>query len=356
LPIGGFTFVGVLLFLRLESPPRKKLSILEQLQSLDPLGLLFFAPSMVCLILALQWGGTTSAWSSPKIIALLTTFALLFTVFLIIETLTPETAMAPPRIILNRSIAGSMIFFAALSGALMALIYYLSLYFQATQSLSATQAGLHMLPLLLSFVTVGIISAMAVQKSGYYVPCAFVSAVFCALGAGLLSTLHPQARSAQWMGYQVLFGVGTGAGFQVASLVAQTVLARDDVAIGVALVFFVQQLGGAVFLAVAQNVFAARLVRALSAIAGLDATVVVDSGATGIRAVVAPEQVVGVVAAYGFALTRVFVMAAALSACMVFGAAALEWRSIKGKEKEGEAVAGGGGAEEEQEDKSGRGE
>ena len=37
-----------------------------------------------------------------------------------------------------------------------------------------------------------------------------------------------------------------------------------------------------------------------------------------------------VVVAYNFALTRVFVLAARLGACMVLGAVVLEWRSIKG--------------------------
>ena len=35
-----------------------------------------------------------------------------------------------------------------------------------------------------------------------------------------------------------------------------------------------------------------------------------------------------VVGAYGYALTRVFILAAALSACMIFGALCQEWRSI----------------------------
>src|SRR5205085_4672467 len=76
LPIGGFTIVALLLFLHLESPPREQLSLLDQLKRLDPIGLFFFVPSMACLILALQWGGTAYPWSAPKIIGLLVTFAI----------------------------------------------------------------------------------------------------------------------------------------------------------------------------------------------------------------------------------------------------------------------------------------
>ena len=36
---------------------------------------------MVCLILALQWGGSTYAWSAPRMIGLLVTFAVTFVIF-----------------------------------------------------------------------------------------------------------------------------------------------------------------------------------------------------------------------------------------------------------------------------------
>ncbi len=105
----------MVLFLHLESPKREKLSILAKIKRLAALGIIFLIPSMVCLILALQWGGTTYSWSSPTTIGILVTFAVLFLSFVLVEVLTPETAMAPTRLILNRSIAPSMIFVFLLS-------------------------------------------------------------------------------------------------------------------------------------------------------------------------------------------------------------------------------------------------
>lgn len=118
-------------------------------------------------------------------------------------------------------------------------------------------------------------------------------------------------------------------------LPAQTVLPRADVPLGLALMFFCQQLGGAVFLAVSQNVFSSTLVRSLSGIAGLDARAIVNTGATNLRRVVPKDQVAIVVKAYSHALTRVFVLTAILSACMVLGALAIEWRKISRKPKNG---------------------
>lgn len=320
----------MLLLLHLESPPREKLTVLDQLKRLDPLGLLFFVPSMVCLILALQWGGTIYSWSAPKIIGLLVTFAVLLVVFLAVEALTPETAMAPTRVILNRSVGGSMLFMLFLSGGMMAVIYYLTLWFQAVQGQSAMEAGIRTIPLVLSLVVVSIVAAIFVEKVGYYLPPMLLSPVLCAVGGGMLLTLTPDAGSNHWIGYQVLYGFGIGCGFQTSTLVPQNVLPGTDVPLGMALMFFMQQLGGSVFLSVGQNIFSSQLVDSLSGIAGLNTEAIVNTGATALRNIVRPNELKKVTDAYSYALTRVFILTAALGACMILGVVMVEWKSIKG--------------------------
>lgn len=323
----------IIFFLHIESPKREELSILNQIKRLDPVGVLFFIPSIVCLILALQWAGTIYSWSNPKIIGLLVTFAVLFICFIVVEVLTPETAMAPTRVFLNRSIAGSMVFMLFISGSMMSAIYYLTIWFQAAKSTSATKSGVYTLPLILSFIVLGIASAVMTQKIGYYVPSMLVAVVLCSTGAGLLSTLSPTSGKGAYFGYQFLFGTGIGFGFQTSMLPAQNVLPRADVPLGMALMFFMQQLGGAVFLAVGQNIFSTRLVHDLSGIAGLDTNTIVNTGATAIRDVVLEDELPVVINAYSHALTRVFILAAGLSAAMLFGALPVEWKKMGGEKK-----------------------
>ena len=350
LPIGGFTIAAVLLLLHLETPPREKLSLLGQLKQLDPLGLLFFVPSMVCLILALQWGGTAYPWSAPKIIGLLVTFAVTFVMFFIVEALTPETAMSPTRVVLNRSVGGSMFFMLLLSGGMMAVIYYLTTWFQAAQDKSAMEAGIRIIPLVMVFVVVGTIIAIFTEKVGYYVPAMLLCPVLCAVGSGMLSTLHPNADAKHWIGYQMIYGIGIGSGFQTCTLAPQHVLPAADVPLGMGLMFFMQQLGGSVFLSVGQSIFSGQLVDRLSGIAGLDTETIINTGVTAVRKIVPASELGTVVNAYSYALTRVFIMTAALSACTVFGALSVEWKSIKGEKggaskigkamEEGESKAG----------------
>ena len=286
---------------------------------------------MVCLILALQWGGITCSWSSAKIIGLLVTFAVTFVAFLVVEYLTPKTAMAPTHVVLNRSMAGSMLFMLLLSGGMMITIYYLAIWFQAAQAKSAMEAGIRTIPLMLTLVLVGIVAAIFTQKVGYYVPAMLLAPILGAVGAGMLSTLKPSASSSQWIGYQVLYCFGIGSGFQTSTLVPQNIIPRADVPLGMALMFFMQQLGGSIFIPVAQNIFSRQLVIDLSGIAGLKPETIVNTGATALRSVVPSSELDTVIDAYSYALTRVFILSAALSACMIFGALPVEWKSIKTK-------------------------
>jgi MFS family permease len=334
LPIGAFTLLVIFFFLRLTPPPPQaqaasKLSLVAKAKRLDPLGLFFFIPSIVCLILALQWGGTTYSWSAPNIVGLLVTFAVLFIVFLIVEFKLPDNAMAPPRVILNRSVGASMFFTFMSSGAMMCLVYYLAIWFQAAQGQSAMDAGIRTIPLVISLVLAGIVAAVITQKIGYYVPAMLFASVVASVGAGMLSTLTPSSGTGAWMGYQILYGIGVGAGAQSANLAAQTVLPREDVPLGTAMMFFVQQLGGAIFLPVGQNLFSSSLVKSLAGIAGLQPDIIINTGATDLRKVVPASELGSVLHAYSSACTRVFVLGAALSACMILGAAAVEWKSIK---------------------------
>lgn len=337
LPIGAVTLAIISFFFHLDAPKREGLTVMQQIQRLDPVGIFFFVPSIVCLVLALQWGGTTYAWSDAKIIGLLVTFAVLLVIFIVVETLTPETAMAPPRVVLNRSVLGSLIFTFLNYGSIMAIAYYLAIWFQVAKGLSATHAGINTIPMVIAMVIASIISAKITQRIGYYIPAIIVCSILSAIGAGLLSTMTRFSDHSYWIGYQVLFGLGLGCGGQQASLAAQAVLPKKDVPLGLALGFLMQQLGGAVFLSVCQNVFATKLVDRLDGVAGLDAQQIVDTGATAIRNIVPADEIDTVVDAYNFGITRVFLIAAVLSACTIVGPALMQWTSIKDK-KEVEAA------------------
>jgi MFS family permease len=63
LPFGAVTIVAVHFFLRNPDRELTKLPLEEKLLQLDVLGTILLVPAVICLLLALQWGGQVVAVS-----------------------------------------------------------------------------------------------------------------------------------------------------------------------------------------------------------------------------------------------------------------------------------------------------
>ena len=96
------------------------------------------------------------------------------------------------------------------------------------------------MPLILSLVIFSLLAGGIVTTTGYYNPWMILCVIMAPIGAGLLSTLQPDSGHAKWIGYQVLFGIGLGSGFQQPMIVAQASLPMADVPIGTAIMAFAQ--------------------------------------------------------------------------------------------------------------------
>lgn len=340
LPIGAIVIVAVMLILKPTEPFKKGLSAKEKLLQLDPLGTFFLLPCLICLLLALQRGGSSLAWSNGKIIALLVVFVVLFAAFIVVQVTTQKTAQIPARIIKNRSMLAGGFFVFCVAGSMMNMVYFLPVWFQAVKGVTAENSGIRTLPLVLSLVLGTITAGIATSKIGYYTQFAYISAVLMPVGAGLISTLQVDSGHSEWIGYQVLYGYGLGLGFQQAQLAAQTVLKRVDVPTGLALMVFMQTMGGAIFISVGQNILTSHLVSGITQLVeGVDPAMIVNTGATELRHLVPADQLPAVLEVYNDALRQVFLISVGLSATAILGALGLEWKSVK-KGKKGVAKQG----------------
>lgn len=151
------------------------------------------------------------------------------------------------------------------------------------------------------------------------------------IGEGLLTTFVPTTGSNHWIGFQFLAGFGIGFGLQAPNLSIQAAVKPEDIPTGMAIMFFAQQLGGAIFVTVGQTILSTSVVSALSHIPGLDAEAIVKAGATELHRLVKPEYVPDVIAAYNHACVTIFRAALALSAAHLLAAVGMPWISIKKK-------------------------
>ncbi|CAD0013159.1 unnamed protein product, partial [Aureobasidium pullulans] len=315
----------------------KKLSVgwKNRIMDFDPAGTVIFLPMIICLLLALQWGGSTYPWSSGRVIALFVVFGVLLAIFVSIQFYVGEKATIPPRIIKQRTVAASAWFGVSLGAAFFLFVYYLPIWFQAIKGVSATKSGIMSLPLILGVVICSVVAGGLVTTFGYYSPFMWASSVLMAIGAGLLSTFKVDTGHAEWIGYQALFGIGVGLGMQQILIAVQTVLPAADIPTGTAIVMFFQTLGGALFISVGQNVFTNKLVSGLkAAVPDLDPAIVLSTGATELKSAIGEQYRDGVLQAYNDALTNSYYVAVALATLSIIGSAAVEWKSVKGKKIE----------------------
>lgn len=342
LPFGAITAVFIFFFLHLPAGRGglKAASVKEQILSFDLEGTLLFIPGIVCLLLALQWGGTTYPWKSGRIIALFILAALLIIGFLGVQVWKQERATVPPRIFKNRTVWAGSFFGATLGAAFFVMVFYLPLWFQAIQGSSAVQSGIKNLPMILSVVVMSLVGGGIVTVFGYYTPFMLLSSVLMGVGAGLLTTFTIDTGSNHWIGYQVIFGMGVGIGMQQTMVAVQASLPSKDVAIGTAIMMFAQTLGGALFICVAQNVFQNKLIQNVAATflehgIKLDPIRVVTLGATQIgHASEDPAINTLIQIAYNDAVTTAFYVSTALGAVSIFGSVLMPWNSVKGKKIE----------------------
>jgi hypothetical protein len=131
------------------------------------IGLLIFIPAVVCLLLALQWGGSTYPWSDGRIIALLVVFGVLGIVFLAFEYWKGAGATLPVRMLARRSVAAAAWNCFCNGGAFLTFIYYIPFWQQVIRDVNAVESGVGLLPFVLGVVIMAMLSGVLVSKFGY---------------------------------------------------------------------------------------------------------------------------------------------------------------------------------------------
>lgn len=164
--------------------------------SFDPLGTLCLVPAIICLLLALQWGGSTYAWDSARVIALLVVFAVLILAFTVTQYVMQDNATVPPRMLKQRSIAFGALYAFCSGAALFVITYYVSrpifnhvpsladksiqqlpMFFQVIKNTSAFKSGIDTLPLILSLTVMSLLAGGFVTAIGYYVPAMILGSI-----------------------------------------------------------------------------------------------------------------------------------------------------------------------------------
>ncbi|KAK2041397.1 putative MFS transporter [Colletotrichum somersetense] len=339
LPGGVVTLLAMFFFFKVPSRAGGARSTKEKLRSLDLVGSVVFVPGIFMLILGLQWGGNAHPWNSATIIGLLVGSVVVLGLFAVWESRLGDSAMIPGVLVTRRTVLLSVIFSFCHLGALSVSSYYLPEWFQAVQGATPFESGIKVLPSVISQI-IGTISAGAIAlKIRFYNPWFFIGPVLMCTAAALYTQFTvSNTPSSQWIGYQVIQGLGVGFSMQMPSLMVQLALKdrADLLPIGVSLNIFAQFLGATVAQVIAGAIFHARLESQLASRAGLSRgqiELLYRSGIANVRSIVDqnfPSLFDPIMESYNSAIAQTHFVAVASAGVAFFLAFGIEWIRIEG--------------------------
>ncbi len=223
-------------------------------------GAVLLIGAVVCLLLALSFGGQRGgwAWGSARIVGLFAAFAVLTVVFLLQELRAGEPIL-PLRLFRRPTFSiangGTFILGFSMFGA----IIYVPLYLQIVKGATPTGSGLLMLPMMAGVIGTSIGSGRMIGKVGRYKWFTVAGTTVMALGLGLFTLLELDTPLWQAFIYMLVIGVGLGLAMQPLILAVQNSLDLRDMGAGTSTATFFRSLGGSVGVAALGAVLSNRL-------------------------------------------------------------------------------------------------
>ncbi|KAI9358241.1 major facilitator superfamily domain-containing protein [Zopfochytrium polystomum] len=257
LPLGVITVAAVVALLKL--PRTRDGDIVSSLTRIDWVGTFLLVGAVICILIPLQGVGSLYAWKDPIVISLLVVGGVLTIAFVYVEAKWAANPVIPLSMFKDIKLLAAMLtsFFGGC--AFFTLVFYLPSWFQVVLGVTATQAGVRTIPLIMGVVIFSIVSGFVSSTTGhayFFLP---TGAVATCLGAALLSTLSETSPLWTEILFPLVAGAGVGCTIQTVILVAQFTARPDQLAIVTANVNFFQTIGAVLGLAICSVTFNSKL-------------------------------------------------------------------------------------------------
>jgi EmrB/QacA subfamily drug resistance transporter len=229
---------------------------------IDYAGVALFATGVTGLLVGVLEAGRVGGWTGPGVLGPLALAVAALVAFLAVERRAAEP-IVPLRLLANR-----MVLAAALTGflagmAMFGAISYVPLYLQVVREMSATAAGVVLIPFVLGWVVMSATSARLVLRIGYRVV-VLTGMVCLTIGFVLLSRWSTSLTQAVAMRDALVGGIGMGLTMVPMLIAVQSAVVRADLGAATSMIQFFRTIGGAIGLSVMGTVMAWRLGAGLS--------------------------------------------------------------------------------------------
>lgn len=211
---------------------------------LDYAGTFALTGSIVALLFALLQGGTSWAWTSSQSISLFAVFVFLLAFFLWIEKNAPEPIL-PLTLFKSRIITVASLGGLILGVTMFGISTYVPLFVQGVKGGSATDAGIVLTPLLLSWPISSYASGRLVIHLGYRIT-AVAGAILTSIGAAMLLFFQRDTSMTFIVVSMLLTGTGLGLDSTSFTLSVQNAVPWKLRGVATASTQFVRTIGGTI--------------------------------------------------------------------------------------------------------------
>ncbi|TFK86431.1 MFS general substrate transporter [Polyporus arcularius HHB13444] len=249
--------IGVLLLFVKKIPNRKRPGV--TFKDVDFGGIILIAVCVVALCIALTWGGTTYAWSSPVIISLLVVGGVCIPVYIMYELYIPRFPVVPLEMFRVRNVTASTgnYFFSSVS--MYGLSAYIPSYYQLARGDNQLVSGLEILPYVGTIVIFSTLVGYLMSWTGRTRPFLWAGGLVNLVANGLLIMLNGTLPRAVEYVFLALSGAGVGFIAQTNTVSAQSKVSRELLASVTTMTMWSKSLGGIVGIAmqgsIIQNVY-----------------------------------------------------------------------------------------------------
>jgi len=174
----------------------------------------------ICLLLALNWGGTRYPWSSPQILGLLGAAVLLFALF-IVRIATAAEPFVPLSIMRNRVVAAAIGCACLAYGTMIALTIYAPVYFEVVLGQSASGAGLTLIPFMGGVVVGSTFGGQMMSRLKHYKRVGLVGLPLAAVMLMPLVIFPAQLSIVAVASFLLVAGAGMGTVFPITTVSVQ---------------------------------------------------------------------------------------------------------------------------------------
>ena len=282
----------------------------REARKIDYPGAALLTGALGAIVLFTSLGGTTLAWRSPPILALMFAGAVLVGAFAFVESRSSEPLL-PLSLFRNRIFSVSVTIGLIVGLALFGSVTYLPLYLQVVKSASPSASGLQLSPMMGGVLVSSIVSGQLISRFGRYKPFPIAGTALMTVALYLLSRLAVDTSVWVASGYMMMLGLGLGMVMQVLVLAVQNAVDYEQLGVATSGSVLFRSIGGSVGVSLFGAIFANGLQSELAGLApGTDATVAMNPAAIDR---LSPAAHAAYAHAFAAALHPVFLVAAALA-------------------------------------------